>query len=440
MKNKSKKILCTVLSAMLLSAGVTLPSSLNAPNSKSAIVYSLNANAAFSDVKETDWFYDAVMFVQKNQIMSGMSKDKFGPNEKLTRGQFVTVLYNMAKKPEIKNPYNPFKDVKKSDYYYDPVIWAIQNNITNGTSRDKFSPNELITREQVAVMLYQYDAHTTNYRLAKDFSYIPNREKVYTSTISDKNSIDSWAVNAMEWAVINGIISGKTINKNNKITSEPLGKASRAECAQMIKNYLEFSPLQQRGILYNMCKGEAGCTKDVHEVGCGLMSTINAVRYLNGKQIDIKEGVEVVKRREQYIHDEGGKHSIAQVIAGELGYKYGFRVSGTFDFGTTSKIFKDEKGKDYREYGYPTEDEYKVVWKDLVSHLSKGEVAVTLVHGHFIAIVDYDALTGKVLVYDSAASPTRGTTAKGDNWKSFNDLNSNKYFILRSHITYLARS
>jgi hypothetical protein len=166
---------------------------------------------------------DAIQFVYDRKIMTGTGTDTFSPNSTLTRGQFVTVLYSMENKPATSFK-NTFTDVKKTDYYALPAIWAYNNGITSGTGNGKFSPNANITREQLAAMLYKY-ATVKNLNKAFNSNALDN--------FSDKNQVSSYAVEAMKWAVSQGIISGK----GGRL--DPKGNATRAECAAMVTRLLE---------------------------------------------------------------------------------------------------------------------------------------------------------------------------------------------------------
>lgn len=192
-----------------------------------------------------------------------------------------------------------------------------------------------------------------------------------------------------------------------------------------------FKPLQQSNYSNKICK----CGASISSSGCGPMATINAVGYLTGKQMSIADVANTAKNKQLHCCGVGCYHTVAKSIASSLGSTYGFKTTGGYSFGT-----KTINGNS----GYPNSSEYSSVWSDLVTHLKKGEVAVTLVHGHFIAIVAYDSSTNKVLVYDSAASTSRGTTTNGD-WKSYDELNCNssaghQKLKLRAYITFLART
>ena len=212
------------------SNGQKLKGLVNRRNAEADYFFSQNASdLPFIDVKPSDWFADAVKFVYHNGIMSGTSSTTFAPLNTLTRGQFVTVLYNMKGRPYVAFDPNKFTDVKQSDYFASPVMWAVNNGITNGTGNRKFSPDDNITREQVAVMLYKY-AKIMNYDTSVGSINLQQH-------FPDANKIDSWASDAMKWAVTNNIISGKATNSGTKL--DPLGNTTRAECAQMIKNFVK---------------------------------------------------------------------------------------------------------------------------------------------------------------------------------------------------------
>ena len=109
----------------------------------------------FTDVKKSDYYYKAVLWAVSKGITSGTSKTAFAPNEPCTRGQIATFLWRAAGQPAAKGT-NPFTDVKKSDYYYKAVLWAVDSGITAGTSKTNFSPASPCTRGQIATFLYRY--------------------------------------------------------------------------------------------------------------------------------------------------------------------------------------------------------------------------------------------------------------------------------------------
>lgn len=177
----------------------------------------------FEDVSASDWFYNAVQYVYKNNIMSGTSARTFEPNATLTRAQFVTVLYNMEGEPAYNNN-RTFYDVSQGQWYTAPILWAADKGIASGYGNGNFGVNDKVTREQLITMLYNYE---TTYK--KHSCYAPADA---LKNCSDASKVSSWALDPMRWAFYNKIISGKS---NGKL--DPQGTATRAECAQIIYNF-----------------------------------------------------------------------------------------------------------------------------------------------------------------------------------------------------------
>ena len=109
----------------------------------------------FKDVKEGKFYYKAVLWAVENEITTGIAPDTFGTNDSCTRAQAVTFLYRAAGSPSHEAETNPFTDVKKGKFYYDPVLWALENEITTGTSPTEFSPNDFCTRGQIVTLLHR---------------------------------------------------------------------------------------------------------------------------------------------------------------------------------------------------------------------------------------------------------------------------------------------
>lgn len=110
---------------------------------------------SFRDVKQGDYFYDAVQWAVEKGITEGTSANTFSPNASCTRAQMVTFLWRAAGSPAPKSTTNPFRDVRSTDYYYDAVLWAVENGITSGTGADTFAPNATVTRGQTVTFLYR---------------------------------------------------------------------------------------------------------------------------------------------------------------------------------------------------------------------------------------------------------------------------------------------
>ena len=111
----------------------------------------------FTDVKPDAYYYDAVLWAVEKNITSGVSDTKFGTGTPCTRGQIMTFLYKAAGSPSVSGN-NPFRDVRQGDYFYSPVLWAVRNGITSGTSATEFSPAQSCTRGQIVTFLYKHYA------------------------------------------------------------------------------------------------------------------------------------------------------------------------------------------------------------------------------------------------------------------------------------------
>lgn len=177
----------------------------------------------FSDVKESDWFYKGVSYAVENGMMNGVGDDQFAPNAPLTREMLAVVLYNMEKQPE-STGVNPFADVKADMWYTDAIVWANANGIVAGYDDSTFGLGDSITREQLATILYRY-AQLKGYDVT---------EKADLTGYADSTAINGYAVEAMRWANANGIVNGMT-----ETTLAPQGTATRAQVATMLMNFCE---------------------------------------------------------------------------------------------------------------------------------------------------------------------------------------------------------
>ena len=176
----------------------------------------------FTDVKEGDWFYDEVLYVYENGLMNGVGDNRFAPNSATTRGMLVTILYRLEGEPAVTGEAN-FSDVAAGQWYTDAVIWAAANDIVNGIGDNQFGPENTLTREQLVTMLYRY-AQNKGYDVtaSADLSGYP-----------DAGQIQSWAQEAMTWAVAEGIVEGMDGNLN------PAGHATRAQIATILMRFCE---------------------------------------------------------------------------------------------------------------------------------------------------------------------------------------------------------
>lgn len=176
---------------------------------------------SYNDVTAGDWFTPDVIYVTLTGLMNGTG-DGFSPNNNINRAQLVTVLYRMAGQPEVTGE-NPFTDVPDGQWYTDAVLWAAENNITDGTSETTFSPNDALTREQMATFLYRF----ANFEAGEPIEVTGD-----LSGYTDADLVADYAVDAMTWAVGEGVISG--IGNN---TLAPDNTASRAQMATVLTRY-----------------------------------------------------------------------------------------------------------------------------------------------------------------------------------------------------------
>ena len=190
----------------------------------------------FADVAKDAWYYDAVKYVNENGLMAGTSANTsantFAPDLTTTRGMIVTILYRLAGSPDIKDQIwgYPYADVDSTAYYGTAVYWARLSGIAAGYSSEQFGPNDTITREQMATILYRY-AQYKGYDLTV---------KGNLDTFKDADKITDYAKTAMQWAVGSGLVKGKSGN-----LLDPQGMATRAEIAAMLHRFIEKYELVQ---------------------------------------------------------------------------------------------------------------------------------------------------------------------------------------------------
>ena len=183
----------------------------------------------FTDVSEKDWFYNDAMFVYKNGLMLGTSKTLFSPHGTVTRGMMATILWRMEGSLAPKDE-NSFTDVEAGRWYANAITWTTENGIFAGYSKDKFGPDDPITREQLTAIFYRY-ADYKGYKL----TITGNLDK-----FEDADKITDYAKMVMQWAVGNGLIKGKSEN-----LLDPQGTATRAEISAMLHRFIEkATPMQ----------------------------------------------------------------------------------------------------------------------------------------------------------------------------------------------------
>lgn len=177
--------------------------------------------AAFTDIDM--WAHDSICFVAENDIMNGMSATTFEPETHASRAMMVTVLYRMAGEPDVSGLDNPFADVAPGAWYADAVVWAASTGITLGKSATEFVPEADVTRAEMAVFLMRYAALKE-----QDVT-----QRAALTDFTDAASVPAWAVEAMQWAVAEGLVNGMGDG-----TIEPNGCATRAQIATILQRYL----------------------------------------------------------------------------------------------------------------------------------------------------------------------------------------------------------
>ena len=176
----------------------------------------------FTDVKADDWFYDAVAYVYDNGLMDGTAGTAFSPLMTSNRAMVVTILWRLAGSPEPEAAPS-FSDVTADSWYTDAVAWASENGIVKGYSDTVFAPDDTVTREQLATILYRYVQHTGGgFQGAWAFPL----------DYADADQVSDWAYEAMCWCTMKSIINGVGGN-----TLNPQGSATRAEVAQILMNF-----------------------------------------------------------------------------------------------------------------------------------------------------------------------------------------------------------
>lgn len=177
----------------------------------------------FGDVKSADWFYNDVKYVYEKGMMAGTAADVFAPNATTTRAMIVTILYRLEGSPAVTGT-SAFVDVPAGQWYTDAVNWAAANQIVKGTSATTFAPNDSITREQMAAILYRY-AQYKGYDVTK---------KADLSGYSDNSQVSAYAKDALAWANAAKLINGVT-----NITLAPQGNATRAQVSAILHRFCD---------------------------------------------------------------------------------------------------------------------------------------------------------------------------------------------------------
>ncbi len=176
----------------------------------------------FTDINEKDWFYDDVAFVFENGMMEGIPGNLFAPNASTTRGMIVTILYRLEGEPTVSGGC-PFGDVNAGSWYEDAIIWAVENKIVDGYGNSKYGPEDAITREQMAAILYRY----------ADYKGYDVAVQADLSKFTDNGEISTWAEEAFSWANANDLVEGDGV----KIM--PDDNAERCQIAAILHRFCE---------------------------------------------------------------------------------------------------------------------------------------------------------------------------------------------------------
>lgn len=180
----------------------------------------------FKDVFESDWYYDDVIYVYEKDLMQGTATDMFSPAVTTTRGMIVTILYRLEGEPSTYGLDNPFTDLTQ-DWYVDAVKWAAANGIVEGYGNGKYGPEDPITREQMATILWRYAKY-----MGIDVS---SGNGMNIEGFADDEQISNYAVEAMKWVIAEGIIGGRPGG-----VLDPTGNAQRCEVAAIIHRFCEL--------------------------------------------------------------------------------------------------------------------------------------------------------------------------------------------------------
>ena len=188
----------------------------------------------FNDVSCNDWYYDTVRICKEQGIMDGISGTEFGSGKYMTRAMFATTLAAASGYDSSAYTEDPFDDVPAGEWYTAAVIWANENGIANGTGDGMFPPNNTITRQEIAVMLYKYAGLT---------GYDTSLGDTTLDAYPDADETKDWAVEAMRWAVEKGMISGMPLD--GKLLLSPYVLATRAQAATMIVRLMQTKPVYE---------------------------------------------------------------------------------------------------------------------------------------------------------------------------------------------------
>lgn len=232
-RNRLKRLpyrrMMSVLMTMFMAAGVfAVPVFAQAENESGKFPVTQYVTDLFTDVPAWTWYAEPIQKAYSLGLMNGVSMLNFSPETTMTRAMFVQVMYNLAGRPYMYDPTCPFKDADPDKWYFPAVCWAYDNHVVSGISPDQFAPEDCITREQAAKILY---------------SYVGVTEKMDAlSGFEDIDVINDWAVEGITWAVANGIMKGSA--EYGVLYLRPRNNLKRSEAASMLSSFYEVTTHQ----------------------------------------------------------------------------------------------------------------------------------------------------------------------------------------------------
>ncbi len=228
-----------------------------------AVPMAVNASEGFSDVSEKFWGYEDIKWASDEKLMVGTSDLTFSPNLEMTRAMLASVIWRYQGSPASAQP-SAFTDIKRDFWYTDGIDWAAENGIVFGMSETKFAPDNPITREQFAAILYRYAS-----TLAIDTSAMAD-----LSSFADHGNVSTWARKAMEWAVAQNLIYGIETADGDMLS--PTGNTTRAQTAAILHRFNKLVKCvdeKEHEIVVDPARAatcvDTGLTEGSHCKGCG---------------------------------------------------------------------------------------------------------------------------------------------------------------------------
>lgn len=218
-------LLCLVLATGCVPAAWAADSVAIQPGTILAPAAETCPSRPFLDLSGSGWYHEYTDYVIEEGLMNGVSATSFAPDGELTRGMLVTILYRMADKPAAASG-GVFTDTDSGAWYADAVAWASENKIATGYGDGRFGPDDPITRQELAAILWRF-AQYRGYDVRANGTVMPD--------FTDREQIASWAGEAVSWAYSRGILTGKNSNR-----LDPTGRATRAEAAAMLTRFAKL--------------------------------------------------------------------------------------------------------------------------------------------------------------------------------------------------------